>query len=101
MSAYRVLISASAFSDIQDATTWYNKQLPGLGSRFQKAVKQQIRSLKNIPEIYNVRYKDVHCAVVKKFPYLIHFTIDKGHKTVTVFAVIHTSRDPKIWEVKA
>ncbi len=101
MDAYNVIISTAAFLDIQDATDWYDRRLPKLGSRFQKAVKQQINSLKKTPEIYNTRYQNVRCALVKKFPYSIHFKIDKGNRIVEVFAVIHTSRNPKIWDEKS
>lgn len=46
MPKFRVKIDPDAIQDIQEATDWYNKQLAGLGSRFQKQVKQQINLLK-------------------------------------------------------
>jgi hypothetical protein len=47
---------------------------------------------------YAIRYADVRCMLVKKFPFMVHFTIDENQKLVEVFAVHHTSRNPKIWE---
>ncbi len=38
--------------------------------------------------------------IIKRFPFLVHFTIESSTATVEVFAVIHTSRNPKIWEDK-
>lgn len=100
MVKYQVKIDLDALADIQEATNWYNQQLDGLGSRFQKQVKQQINSLKTKPEHYSIRYADVRCMLIKKFPFLIHYTIENFTFTVKVFAVIHTSRNPKIWKEK-
>jgi len=97
MKIYKIKISPEALSDIQEATDWYNKQMPNLGSRFQKNTKRQIELLKERPEHFSVRYQDVHCVLVKKFPFLIHFTINTEAHIVEVFAVFHTSRNPKIW----
>ncbi|MDB5149371.1 MAG: hypothetical protein JWQ57_3391 [Mucilaginibacter sp.] len=98
MKTYRVTISATALSDIHDITNWYNKRLPKLGARFQKIVKQQIGTLRINAESYNTRYNQVQCMPVRKFPYLIHFMIDDTNQIVEVFAIIHTSRSPEIWE---
>jgi len=97
MRSYKIKISPDALSDIQDSTNWYNKQVPGLGTRFKKSVKQQIETVKTRAEFYSIRYQNVRCMLVKKFPFLIHFTIDEEAKLVEVFAVFHTSRNPKIW----
>jgi len=98
MKLYKVTIGIAALLDIQEVTNWYNECLPKLGSRFQHVVKQQIGTLKINAHGYNNRYRDVHCMPVKKFPYLIHFTIDNINRIVEVFAIIHTSRNPDIWE---
>jgi len=100
MVKYKISIDSDALQDIQDITTWYNFQSPGLGLRFQKQVKKQINSLKSNPESYAVRYSDVRCMLVKKFPFLVHFTVNQKQKITEVFAVYHTSRNPKIGEEK-
>jgi len=97
MKSYKIKISPEALSDIQEATNWYNDQLPKLGIRFQKNAKQQIELLKQRPENFSIRYHDVRCVLVKKFPFLIHFTINADARVVEIFAVFHTSRNPKIW----
>lgn len=96
MQTYKIKIHKNALQDIQEATNWYNKQLPGLGKRFQNQVKKQINSFKTTAEHHSIRYSDVRCSLVKNFPFLIHYVLNKNE--VEVFAVIHTSRNPKIWE---
>ena len=34
---------------------------------------------------------------IEKFPFLVHFVLHKEKKIVDVFAVLHTTRNPKIW----
>ena len=97
---YKISVDTDALQDIQHATDWYNFKQQGLGLRFQKQVKKQINSLKSNPETYAVRYADVRCMLVKKFPFLVHFSIDQKLQMVEVFAVYHTSRNPMIWEEK-
>ena len=98
MKRFKIKIDKEALTDIQEATDWYNQKVEGLGTRFQKQVKLQINSLKNNPESYRRRYADVRCMLIKKFPFLIHFTINEPKHIVEIFAVIHTSRNPKIWK---
>ena len=98
MKAYKLVVSTAALSDIQEVTNWYNQCLPKLGTRFQQAVKKQISTLKYNANSCAIRYQNVRCLLVKKFPYLIHFTINEVEEIVEVFAIIHTSRTPDIWE---
>jgi mRNA-degrading endonuclease RelE of RelBE toxin-antitoxin system len=94
---FKIKIDVEALNDIQEATDWYNRQLQGLGGRFQKQVKQQINSLRESPFQCPVRYAGVRCMVIRKFPFLVHYTVDEPLRTVSVHAVYHTSRNPKIW----
>jgi plasmid stabilization system protein ParE len=97
MKSYKVKISDDALLDIQEAASWYEERLPGLGERFKKAAKLQIKSLKSNAHGYSIRYSEVHCVVIKKFPFLIHFIIDEKDQIIEIFAIFHTSRNPKIW----
>ena len=99
MKTYKLLIDPGALQDIQEITDWYNAQSLQLGSRFQKTARSHINRLKKYCHAYSIRYADVRCMPVKKFPFLIHFVVDDINGTVEVFAVIHLSRHPKIWEI--
>jgi hypothetical protein len=69
MPEYLIKIFPEALQDIQKATNWYNDQLAGLGERFQKQTIKQINKLKISAELYAIRYNNVRCMVIKKFPY--------------------------------
>ena len=99
--AYTVKIEPEALADIQDITNWYNEMKNGLGKKFQTATIKQIDCLKKNPLAYSIRYEQIRCTPVKRFPYLVHFFADIKMMTVEVLAVISTDRNPKIWLEKS
>jgi len=100
MKKYKVKIEPEAIADIQEITDWYNEAQKGLGKKFQETAIKHINSLSKDPQIYAVRYKEIRCMVIKKFPYMAHFYINDENNTVEVLAVISTDRNPKIWQKK-
>ena len=95
---YKLKIDIDAFEDIQKANDWYELQSKELGKRYTNQVKKQINSLKKNPQLFSVKYNEIRCRKIEKFPFLIHYKIDDDLKIVTVFAVFHTSRSPEIWK---
>jgi plasmid stabilization system protein ParE len=100
MKKYKVKIEPEALAGIQEITDWYNDAQAGLGKRFQKMVIKHINSLSKDPHIYAIRYKEIRCVLIKKFPYMAHFYINDKNNTIEVLAVISTSRNPIIWKEK-
>ena len=92
MRRFKVFISPLAFNDIQKAIDYYNDKQKGLGKRFHVAVKSAVGALRINP-FYQLRYDNVRCFSVKRFPYMLHFTVHEEVKTVIIHAVIHTSLD--------
>lgn len=95
---YFLKIDIDAFNDIQNTSEWYEMQLKGLGLRYKNQVKKQINSLKKNPYLFSIKYNEIRCRKIEKFPFLIHYTIDEEFKIINVFAVFHTSRNPEIWK---
>jgi toxin ParE1/3/4 len=95
--AYTTVIDPRAMQDIQKAIDYYEEQDVGLGEQFEDSLNQYLLTLEKNP-FYQVRYDNVHCLPLKKYPYMIHFTIDEEKQLVTVRAVFNTSRDPGIWK---
>jgi len=100
MKEIKVKIEPEALQDIREITKWYTKVQPKLGKRFQNTIIKQIDSLHKNPHGYAIRYKEIRCLPVKKFPYMVHFYINEGNDTVEVLAIISTDRNPKVWEQK-
>lgn len=92
---FSLKIEPRALSEIQQAIDYYDSQQVGLGQRFLKAIEIHFKVLANNPK-FQIKYSNIRCLRVKKFPYLIHFSIND--KTVYIHAVLHTSLNPtKYW----
>ena len=95
--AYNIVIEPIALQDIQQAIDYYDDQQIGLGEKFEATLNKHLISLERNP-FFQVRYDDVHCLPMKKYPYMIHYTIDEAENEVTVRAVFSTHMDPGIWK---
>lgn len=95
---YKLKIEVDAFEDIKKARDWYELQSKGLGIRYKNQVIKQINSLNKTPYLFSIKYNEIHCRKIEKFPFLIHYKINEELKMVTIFAVFHTSRSPEIWK---
>ncbi len=94
---FTLVIAPKAIQDIQKAIDYYDGQQTGLGKRFEATLNKHLLILENKP-FFHIRYDNVRCLPLKKFPYMIHFTINQDQKVVTVWAVFHTSLNPKKWQ---
>jgi len=93
---YKSIILPLAKEDIRKAALWYNKRQNGLGIRYMTEVREKVHFIRKNPKTSNVRYDGVRTAVLKVYPFMVHFTIDEKNKTVIFSAVLHTSRDPEL-----
>ena len=98
--AFTIVLDPGAMQDIQQAIDYYEEQQPGLGKQFEGALNQYLLKIEQNP-FFQVRYDDVHCLPVKKYPYMIHYTIDEGEQLIIVRAVFNTFRNPKSWKVRS
>ncbi len=94
---FKVIYNPEVHDDLQQAIDWYNEQQSGLGNRFFITSKNQLNSLKSSALHYAIRYDTIRCMPIKKFPYMVHYSIDLNDGIVTVEAVYSTNRSPKIW----
>ena len=86
-------IDLEAKQDIQREINYFNQQQKGLGKKFHKEVLNYFSAIKINP-FYQVRYDEIRCLPLKKFPAMIHFSVDENAKIIIVRAVIHTSKNP-------
>jgi plasmid stabilization system protein ParE len=94
---YKLDIQDTAKADISEAMRYYNSKQRGLGKRFLVDFKSKAKLIRSNPQMYAVRYKEVRMALLKSFPYLIHFQIDKKAKTISILAVFYGGEDPRKW----
>lgn len=94
MAAYQVSYTREAISDIEEAARWYDRQRQGLGSKFLNSLRSGQLMIRKNPFAFALKYDEVRCIPVSRFPFLVHYKIYPGKKKIIVFAVFHTSMDP-------
>lgn len=94
MKRFEILFSPRALEDIDEAVDYYNQVSWGLGNRFLTDYSQTYKSISLNPFFASVKYNDVRCAAFKRFPFSIHYLINKKAKTVTIVAVFNTWKEP-------
>jgi toxin ParE1/3/4 len=93
---FNVVIDPRAINDIQEAIYYYNERQKGLGNRFEEALNKQINLLEKKP-YFQVRYDNIRCFPMQKFPFMVHFLLDEKAHQITILGVFHTAIDPNKW----
>lgn len=89
---YSIALSEEAEEDISHAYQWYEEQRDGLGDEFTLEIETAFSSIKEAPEAYGFRKRNVRGCVVNRFPYLILFIINV--REIEVLSVFHMHRNP-------
>jgi len=92
--AYTILITPAATDDIADAVDHYNAIATDLGYRFADLIADHFGRIAELPTASAIRYKNVRCKPMKRFPFLIMFTVDENARAVNVLRVFNTYKEP-------
>jgi plasmid stabilization system protein ParE len=93
---YTVRLREEAEYDLESAAVWYESQKRGLGHEFLDVVSGMLESIERNPMSFPVVHRDIHRAVIPRFPFSI-FYIVRG-LDVSVVSVMHGSRHPSRWK---
>ncbi len=99
--ASHIILDPEVYEDLQHIIDWYNGKQRGLGERFYKLFKQEVKTLKTRAFHYQVRYDGTRAVQIQPFPYMIHYSVIEEQETVFVEAVIGTNTDPNKWRTKS
>ncbi len=91
---YTILVTPTATEDIAVAVEYYNAVAADLGYRFADLVAEYFDRIAELPTASAVRYKNVRCKPMKRFPFLITFTIDEAVHSVIILRVSNTYQEP-------
>ena len=87
-----VVFRRVARSEYDEAEAWYEGEQAGLGLEFKSAVDGLLALVAQQPMLFRKVRGPVRRAVLKRFPYTIHFLDEPGR--IVVLAVFHAARDP-------
>ncbi len=100
MRSHGLVIGSKAEEDILIAYDYYKGIYGDLSEKFVNALDATFAQIIQNP-FYQIKYTDIRCVHLKKFPYSVHYTIDEKYDEVHVLAVIHTASDPdktRMWQ---
>ena len=96
---YMIIFSQLASEDLTEILGWYKtRDVAGLDKRFIEFISKTLKRIEFAPHMYPIVHKNIRCALLKTFPYKILYYEDDSKSEVHIIAVIHQSRDPKIWK---
>ncbi|HAR74315.1 MAG TPA: plasmid stabilization protein [Flavobacteriaceae bacterium] len=91
---YKVSISPIAKANIREAITYYKENATlKVAQSFLKDYEINVEMIRQNP-FYNVYYKKFRGKPMKKFPYIIFYTLDEQQKIILINAVFNTHRNP-------
>ena len=76
-----------AVSQIKEALHNYEIINPDLGEAFKEELRAGFQILRDNPVLWRLRYKTIRIALLKRFPYSIHYTVNED--ITSVFEVLH------------
>lgn len=89
-------IRVLAKNDIQEIVDYYDRLAPKITDKFLDDLYADLELLQGNPNLFQLKYCETRVRYMKKFPFGVHYMVKED--TVIVLAVLHTSRNPKIWE---
>jgi plasmid stabilization system protein ParE len=90
-----LIIAPEAERDLAEGYTWYEGRRTGLGEEFLSSVEACLAAIRRTPEMYSAVHENYRRGLVRRFPYAVFYEYVEG--TMTVYGVLHTSRDPDKW----
>ena len=90
-----IVLLASAEADLADAKDWYRQNDPALEDDFAACVHETMERILRHPTAYEAE-GPFRRALVKRFPYRVVYRPTTSQ--IVVVAVLHTSRDPRVWQ---
>ena len=84
-----------AQKELDDAVSWYNGQVPGLGLEFLDEVDRAVRRTVSFPMSCPEIESEMRRCLLARFPYGLIYGVDRS--TIVVVAVAHLHRNPRYW----
>jgi hypothetical protein len=83
-----IVLRPIAANELAEAMAWYRIQKKGLELELKDCVDEILTRIAAHPHRFHPVRGDVRCALLRRFPYAIHFLPEEG--VIVVLAVFHT-----------
>ncbi len=82
-----------AKEDLEIVFSWYERQRKGLGMDFLDCIEVAIEHIVENPEMFQIRYLNFRCCVIRRFPFSIFYTIESNE--IIVHSIFDNRQDPE------
>jgi len=94
MKKFTIQFSRQSLIDIEEAIGFYNEQQWGLGNKFHTDFEKTYKSIDINPYFASVKYDNVRCASLNKFPFSVHYIVEDNTLSVLIVSVFNTWKEP-------
>jgi len=91
----RVLFSALAKQELDEAADYLEREFDGLGSSFRIEVKLAAERISRHPRAWSIELGEVRKCLLHRFPYKLLYSIESDR--ILILAVAHQHREPDYW----
>lgn len=92
---YKIHVQDDAYLDIEEGIENYENVRKGLSMDFELCLEEGYSDILRTPLGYQIRYADIRIKFIRRFPYGIHYFVEK--EDIFVIAVFHTSKSTRRW----
>ena len=82
--------------ELIESALYYDKQVPGLGERFESEIRYETDLLLDQPEIGPLVDPNLRKFILTRFPFTLYYSITAD--VLRIEAVAHQSRRPGYWK---
>ena len=91
---FRVHITPVAKTNQKQAVAYYKENASlKVAQNFLKDYEKTLYKIKQNP-YFQIYYKNFRGLPLKKFPYIVFYTIDENLNVITIKGIFHTSQNP-------
>ena len=93
--SYRYLLHELAQQDYDMAVEWYANRSIKSAENLVIEVENTLQLICDNPDRWRNEYKHYRELGVRKYPYVIVYTVEEDRQLVIITAIFHTSRSPR------
>jgi toxin ParE1/3/4 len=92
--SYKIVVTPDAIENIDNAVNYYkNIASPKVAKLFIDDYRKTFNAIQKT-KYFQFFFEDFRSKPMKKFPYVVFYTIDEEIKVIIIKAVFHTSQNP-------
>lgn len=92
--AFKIIISEEAKFDFEQSYLFYKEKAnKKVADNFFKDFKHSLTIISKNP-FFRIWLDDFHAKPLRKYPFLLFYTINEPEKTIVIIRIFHTSQNP-------